>query len=154
MNRYTFYAYVDYPGEKPLRNTIGIEAVKGYTDSQGLPVPARYDELIPNQEGVFKLDSEHENHLKRTAHLKTVSEKLKRQNKGAIRLVGPFNSIEECLKEKYNARPKTQEEQLHLAKADARKLETENSTLREKLAGLQTRKKKAAPKLAEAPETD
>jgi hypothetical protein len=150
MSLYTYYAYVDFPGEKPLRTTIGVHATKGYTDSQGLFVAPQYDELIPNQEGVFKLAVEHENHVKRTALLKQVAEKLKRRNENRDRLVGPFDTVEECLIARYNARPKSAEEALATEKEQSTRLSSENAELREKLKAFENAKKSPKAKAKSA----
>lgn len=145
-----YFAFVDLPGEKAHRHTIGVEAVPGYVDSQGRAVGARYDELIPNQEGIIRLDENHENHVKRLDRVEQTQEKLKRRCGGQEMLVGPFDSTSEALKAKYEARPKTEREQLETERADRRRLEKDRDSLRARLEKLEAQKAKPKAKAKSA----
>jgi hypothetical protein len=136
MSEPVIFAIVDAPGKPIDRGTVAILATKKRIGEDQLEVPEQYDELVPNSQGLFILDTDHPNHGRRVA----VLERKKKARRGGAEIIGPFDNIPAALVAKYEARPKSAEEMLAVERSERVKLATENSALEAKLAKLQSKK--------------
>jgi len=116
-----YYAYVDRPGEKPLRQGIIIYQKPKRTVGDAV-IPEKSLIVFPNADGVFTVNDDGVDAKITHTGMKRAMERKNKGQKHPV-LIGPVDNFNEILKQRYEQRPKTDAEQNAALKAKVAELE-------------------------------
>lgn len=143
MSKYTVFAIVDRPNERPWRQHVMTAQLKKRVVGDQV-IEEKGDVIAPNAMGLYIVNESDEFCKER---IKALKDKMKRENTASVqRIIGPFEGddlqelIEESQKEVFRVRPRSDREKVAEVEAirakDREAYETEKAELEAELAEL------------------